>query len=65
MMAERSFSNSQLSGWRYAAVGPRVLTGDIKARAGYGYSHHRKAGNPSTQFVPDDVVDRFCLLGAV
>jgi len=26
-------------------------------------SHHGKAGNPSTQFVPDEVVDRFCLLG--
>ena len=42
---------------------PHTLTDYIKARAGYDYSHHGKAGNPSTQFVPDEVVDRFCLLG--
>src|SRR3712207_8165369 len=29
------------------------------------YSHHGKAGNPSTDFVPDDIVDRFCVLGTV
>ncbi|HEY0716673.1 MAG TPA: TIGR03842 family LLM class F420-dependent oxidoreductase, partial [Streptosporangiaceae bacterium] len=32
---------------------------------GYDYSHHGKAGNPTTDFVPDEVVDRFCLLGPV
>jgi probable F420-dependent oxidoreductase len=42
---------------------PRALTDYIKAREGYDYSHHGKADNPSTAFVPDDVVDRFCLLG--
>jgi probable F420-dependent oxidoreductase len=42
---------------------PKALSDYIKARAGYDYSHHGKAGNPSTDFVPDDVVDRFCLLG--
>jgi alkanesulfonate monooxygenase SsuD/methylene tetrahydromethanopterin reductase-like flavin-dependent oxidoreductase (luciferase family) len=42
---------------------PRALTDYIKAREGYDYSHHGKAGNPSTTFVPDEVVDRFCLLG--
>jgi probable F420-dependent oxidoreductase len=51
---------------RYGDTGdavPRALTDYIKARAGYDYSHHGKAGNPSTAFVPDDIVDRFCLLG--
>jgi probable F420-dependent oxidoreductase len=42
---------------------PAELTGYIKGREGYDYSHHGKADNPSTTFVPDEVVDRFCLLG--
>jgi hypothetical protein len=42
---------------------PAELTGYIKGREGYDYTHHGKAGNPSTAFVPDEVVDRFCLLG--
>jgi probable F420-dependent oxidoreductase len=53
---------------RYGDTGdavPRALTDYIKARAGYDYSHHGKAGNPTTDFVPDDIVDRFCLLGPV
>lgn len=42
---------------------PRALTDYIKGRQSYDYSHHGKAGNPTTDFVPDDIVDRFCLLG--
>lgn len=42
---------------------PAALTDYIKERHGYDYSHHGRAGNPSTDFVPDDIVDRFCLLG--
>ncbi|MGH3470014.1 MAG: TIGR03842 family LLM class F420-dependent oxidoreductase, partial [Thermocrispum sp.] len=50
---------------RYGASGsvPRELTDYIAGREGYDYSHHGRAGNPSTDFVPDDIVDRFCLLG--
>jgi probable F420-dependent oxidoreductase len=44
-------------------VVPMALTEYIKARQGYDYSHHGRAGNPSTDFVPDEVVDRFCILG--
>ena len=44
---------------------PKVLTDYIKDRADYDYSHHGRAGNPSTDFVPDDIVDRFCVLGRV
>lgn len=44
---------------------PEALTAYIKQRHGYDYSHHGRAGNPSTDFVPDDIVDRFCLLGPV
>jgi probable F420-dependent oxidoreductase len=50
---------------RYGESGPvpRELTDYIKDREGYDYAHHGKAGNPSTDFVPDEIVDRFCLLG--
>ena len=44
---------------------PRVLSDYIKDRADYDYSHHGRAGNPSTDFVPDNIVDRFCVLGRV
>jgi probable F420-dependent oxidoreductase len=46
-----------------SGVVPRVLTDYIKGREGYDYSHHGRAGNPSADFVPDAIVDRFCLLG--
>ncbi len=42
---------------------PRELTEYIKGRQGYDYSHHGRTGNPDTAFVPDAVVDRFCLIG--
>jgi probable F420-dependent oxidoreductase len=44
---------------------PHALTDYIKAREGYDYSHHGRADNRSTDFVPDDIVDRFCVLGTV
>ncbi len=44
---------------------PAALTAYIEARQGYDYAHHGRAGNPDTDFVPDDIVDRFCLLGPV
>ena len=44
---------------------PKVLSDYIKDRADYDYSHHGRAGNPSTDFVPDSIVDRFCVLGRV
>jgi probable F420-dependent oxidoreductase len=42
---------------------PLELTDYIKGRDGYDYRHHGRAGNRSTDFVPDAIVDRFCLLG--
>src|SRR6266581_2232468 len=50
---------------RYGTDGPvpRALTDYIKGREGYDYAHHGKADNPSVDFVPDEIVDRFCLLG--
>lgn len=50
---------------RYGADGglPTALTEYIKGRQGYDYNEHGRAGNPHTEFVPDEIVDRFCLLG--
>lgn len=42
---------------------PRALTDYIAGREAYDYAHHGRAGNPTTDFVPDEIVDRFCLLG--
>jgi probable F420-dependent oxidoreductase len=44
---------------------PHALTDYINAREGYDYSHHGRADNRSTDFVPDEIVDRFCVLGTV
>jgi len=44
---------------------PQALTEYIKGRAGYDYNEHGRAGNVHTQFVPDDIVDRFCIIGPV
>ncbi|RZS64827.1 putative F420-dependent oxidoreductase [Agromyces ramosus] len=42
---------------------PDALTDYIKGREDYDYNEHGRAGNVHTQFVPDEIVDRFCLLG--
>ena len=47
-----------------AAV-PQALSDYIAGREGYDYNSHGKSGNTHTDFVPDAVIDRFCLLGDV
>jgi alkanesulfonate monooxygenase SsuD/methylene tetrahydromethanopterin reductase-like flavin-dependent oxidoreductase (luciferase family) len=42
---------------------PQALTDYIKGREGYDYNSHGKAGNDHVDFVPDEIVDRFCVLG--
>lgn len=42
---------------------PDALTDYIAAREGYDYNEHGRAGNTHTSFVPDEIVDRFCVLG--
>jgi probable F420-dependent oxidoreductase len=42
---------------------PAALTEYIKGRTGYDYNEHGRAGNVHTTFVPDEIVDRFCVLG--
>ncbi|MEU6811695.1 TIGR03842 family LLM class F420-dependent oxidoreductase [Streptomyces sp. NPDC046831] len=49
----------------HSAAVPDELTDYIKARQGYDYAHHGRSGNPDTAFVPDRIVDRFCLIGPV
>jgi len=44
---------------------PKALTDYIKGRQGYDYNEHGRAGNSHTTFVPDEIVDRFCILGGV
>ncbi len=48
-----------------AARCPKALTDYIKGREGYDYSEHGRAGNIHTEFVPDEIVERFCILGPV
>jgi probable F420-dependent oxidoreductase len=44
---------------------PQALTDYIKNRQGYDYNEHGQAGNTHTDFVPDEIVDRFCIIGPV
>jgi len=42
---------------------PQALTDYIKERQGYDYAEHGKADSTHVDFVPDDIIDRFCILG--
>ncbi|MET0578493.1 MAG: LLM class flavin-dependent oxidoreductase, partial [Ilumatobacteraceae bacterium] len=44
---------------------PAALTEYIAGRKGYDYNQHGQAGNTHADFVPDEIVDRFCVLGPV
>jgi probable F420-dependent oxidoreductase len=48
-----------------SAAAPKELTDYIKGREGYDYNEHGQAGNVHTEFVPDEIIDRFCILGPV
>ncbi|MFD3743517.1 TIGR03842 family LLM class F420-dependent oxidoreductase [Nocardia sp. NPDC058633] len=50
---------------KYGADGdiPAALTDYIAGRQGYDYNQHGRAGNTHADFVPDEIVDRFCLIG--
>lgn len=43
---------------------PTALTDYIAGRTGYDYNTHGKSGNDHVDFVPDEIVDRFCVLGS-
>jgi probable F420-dependent oxidoreductase len=44
---------------------PQELTDYIKGRQGYDYAEHGKANSTHVDFVPDEIIDRFCVLGTV
>ena len=44
---------------------PKALTEYIRNRQGYDYNEHGQSGNTHTTFVPDEIVDRFCIVGPV
>lgn len=50
---------------RYGTDGtiPQALTDYIAGRTAYDYNTHGRTDNDHVDFVPDDIVDRFCLLG--
>ncbi len=51
---------------RYGADGdavPKALSEYIAGRKGYDYNEHGRAGNSHTEFVPDEIIDRFCIIG--
>ncbi len=43
---------------------PEELTRYIRGRQGYDYHHHAEVGSSNAEFVTDDVVDRFSLVGS-
>ncbi|MFT4042310.1 MAG: TIGR03842 family LLM class F420-dependent oxidoreductase [Gordonia sp. (in: high G+C Gram-positive bacteria)] len=44
---------------------PHALTDYISGRTGYDYNEHGKTNNSHVDFVPDEIVERFCLVGTV
>ena len=44
---------------------PEELTAYVRNRSGYDYLHHAEVGSSNGQFVADEVVDRFCIVGPV
>ena len=42
---------------------PQALSDYIHGRQDYDYNEHGRAGNTHTSFVPDEIIDRFCVLG--
>ena len=43
---------------------PAELTTYIRSREGYDYHHHAEVGSSNAEFVTDDIVDRFCIVGS-
>ncbi|HEY6385218.1 MAG TPA: TIGR03842 family LLM class F420-dependent oxidoreductase [Candidatus Acidoferrum sp.] len=44
---------------------PPSLTSFVKNRGGYDYHHHCEVGSDNADFVNDEVIDRFCIIGPV
>ena len=44
---------------------PPALTSYVRDRGRYDYQHHCEVGSDNAEFVSDEVIDRFCLVGQV
>jgi probable F420-dependent oxidoreductase len=44
---------------------PASLTSFVKDRGKYDYHHHCEVGSDNADFVSDEVIDRFCLVGPI
>ncbi|HEU5439222.1 MAG TPA: TIGR03842 family LLM class F420-dependent oxidoreductase [Ktedonobacterales bacterium] len=44
---------------------PAELTAYVQNRNGYDYHHHAEVGSDNAQFVSDEIVDNFCIVGPV
>src|SRR5688572_17432310 len=44
---------------------PAELTSYLRDRKGYDYRHHAEVGSTNAEFVPDETVDRYCIVGPV
>jgi probable F420-dependent oxidoreductase len=44
---------------------PPSLTSFVKNRGGYDYHHHCEVGSDNADFVSDEVIDRFCIIGPI
>lgn len=44
---------------------PEGLTAYVRHRKGYDYLHHAEVGSAHAEFVSDEIVDRYCIIGPV
>jgi probable F420-dependent oxidoreductase len=44
---------------------PPALITYVEDRPGYNYLHHAQVGSDNSRFVPDEIVDRYCIVGGV
>jgi len=49
----------------HSGLVPESLTAYIEQRKGYDYSKHGQSDNPYLDFITDDIVDSFCVLGGI
>jgi probable F420-dependent oxidoreductase len=43
---------------------PQALVDYVRDRQNYDYAHHGRSGHPDAEYVPDEIIDRFCILGS-
>ena len=49
----------------HSGLVPESLTSYIEQRKGYDYSKHGQSDNPYLDFISDDIIDSFCVLGEI